>query len=227
MNERDTSRGSTGVQPSAWLSRSVDEARRLDLAVYSAIAGTPTPSLDRALRRLSSAANYSRLSIASAVILGVTGGRRGREAAVMGLASVAVTATALNLGVKSIVHRRRPDRAAERVPLPRQVRMPSSPAFPSGHSGAAFAFATGVGYVLPAAGFPLRALGALVAYSRVHTGVHYPSDVLAGALLGEALAQVTTHVLAQQREWLEALPVLPSVTRPTTSRSDPDVTRTG
>jgi membrane-associated phospholipid phosphatase len=120
---------------------------------YSAIAATSTPSLDRALRRLSSAADYSRLSIAAAAILGVTGGRRGREAATMGLSAVAVTATALNLGVKSIVHRRRPDRVAEHVPLPRQVRMPSSPAFPSGHSGAAFAFATGVGHVLPAAGF--------------------------------------------------------------------------
>ncbi len=73
--------------------------------------------------------------------------------------------------------------------------MPSSSAFPSGHSAAAFAFANGVGHVLPAAGFPLRALAALVAYSRVHTGVHYPGDVLAGALLGSAIAQATTYAL--------------------------------
>jgi undecaprenyl-diphosphatase len=113
----------------------------------------------------------------------------------MGLASVAVTATVLNLGVKPIVRRRRPDRAAEEVPLSRQVPMPSSTAFPSGHSAAAFAFATGVGHVLPTAGFPLRALAALVGYSRVHAGVHYPVDVLAGALLGGALAQATTRAL--------------------------------
>ena len=66
------------------------------------------------------------------------------------------------------------------MPRARQVRMPSSTAFPSGHSAAAFAFATGVGQVLPAAGVPLRVLAALVAYSRVHTGVHYPGDVLVG-----------------------------------------------
>ena len=42
---------------------------------------------------------------------------------------------------------------------------------------------------------PLRALAALVAYSRVHTGVHYPGDVLAGALIGTALAQLSTQVV--------------------------------
>jgi membrane-associated phospholipid phosphatase len=73
--------------------------------------------------------------------------------------------------------------------------MPSSSSFPSGHSAGAFAFAIGTGHVLPAAGIPLRALAALIAYSRVHTGVHYPGDVLAGALLGGAIAQATTYAL--------------------------------
>jgi undecaprenyl-diphosphatase len=184
---------------SDWFSRSLAEAQHLDLAVYSAIADTPSPNLDRALRRLSKAANYSRLSMASAAFLALTRGRAGREAAMMGLASVAVTSATLNLGVKPLVNRRRPDRVAEHVPLVRQVRMPTSTSFPSGHAAAAFAFATGAGYVLPSAGVPLRALGALVAYSRVHTGVHYPSDVLVGALLGGALAQITTH--AVERRW--------------------------
>ena len=77
--------------------------------------------------------------------------------------------------------------------------MPSSRSFPSGHSAAAFAFATGVGHVSPAAAVPLRVLAALVAYSRVHTGVHYPADVLVGALIGTGLAQFTTHMLARRR----------------------------
>ena len=96
----------------------------------------------------------------------------------------AVTATVVNVAVKPLARRRRPDRLAGDVPLARHVRMPSSRSFPSGHSAAAFAFATGVGHVSPAAAVPLRALAALVAYSRVHTGVHYPGDVLAGGLIG-------------------------------------------
>jgi membrane-associated phospholipid phosphatase len=195
MNQLDAN-GEAGVEEAgSWFSRAVHEAGQVDLAVHAAIADTPTPSLDLALSRLSRAADYSRLSIAAAVVLSVTGGHRGRAAAGMGLASIAVTSTVLNLGVKTIVRRRRPDRVALGVPRSRQVPMPSSTAFPSGHSAAAFAFATGVGRVLPIAGFPLRGLAALVAYSRVHTGVHYPGDVVAGALLGSALAQVTTYAL--------------------------------
>ncbi len=171
------------------------DAEGLDMAIYAAIAQTPTPALDRAMRRVSHAANYSRLSIASAGALAVLGGRQGRRAAATGLASVATTSAFANLIVKPLGNRRRPDRATEQVPLDRQVRMPGSTSFPSGHSASAFAFATGVGDVMPRAAVPLRALAAVVAYSRVHTGVHYPGDVVAGSLIGTVLAQLTAHAL--------------------------------
>jgi membrane-associated phospholipid phosphatase len=177
--------------PARWLR----DAERVDVALYATIAQTPTPALDRTMARLSHAADYSRLSLASAAVLAAIGGSRGRRAAANGLAAVAVTASLVNLGIKPLGHRRRPDRAVEQVPVARHVRMPSSTSFPSGHTAAAFAFATGVGHVLPAAAIPLRGLAALVGYSRVHTGVHYPGDVIAGALMGTALAQLTTHAL--------------------------------
>jgi undecaprenyl-diphosphatase len=72
--------------------------------------------------------------------------------------------------------------------------MPISSSFPSGHSAAAFAFATGVGHLSPVAAAPLHGLAALVAYSRVHTGVHYPGDVIVGSLLGVVLAQGTVNL---------------------------------
>ena len=106
---------------------------------------------------------------------------------------MAVTSAIVNALVKPVARRRRPDRHASDVPLARHVPMPTSRSFPSGHAAAAFAFATGVGHVSPAVALPLRGLAAVVGYSRVHSGVHYPADVLVGGLIGTTLAQLTTH----------------------------------
>ncbi len=183
------------LPPSAHPSSVGEDAERVDVAVYAAIARTPTPTLDRAMSRLSRAADYSKLSLGAAALLGLTGGRRGRRAAVVGLAALGTTATVVNVAVKPVGSRRRPDRVAQEVPIARHIPMPISSSFPSGHTAAAFAFATGVGHVHPQAALPLRALAALVGYSRVHTGVHYPGDVVAGALLGGAIAQLTARAV--------------------------------
>lgn len=188
---------SNGVRPGyrRWLR----DIENVDAALYSAIAATPTPSLDKAMSKLSDAANYSRLSLASAAALALAGGPTGRRAATFGLASIGLTATVVNIAVKPLSGRLRPDRAAEQVPLERHVRMPTSTSFPSGHTAAAFAFATGVGHLMPQAAVPLRVLAALVGYSRVHTGVHYPGDIVVGSLIGTTLAQITTHTLERHR----------------------------
>ena len=174
------------------------DAERIDAAVYAAIAATPTPSLDKGARRLSTAADYARLWLASAALLAVIRGSRGRRAAKWGLASVAATSTVVNVAVKPLARRRRPDRDLSRVPIDRHIPMPVSRSFPSGHTASAFAFATGVGHVLPSEAVALRALAAAVGYTRVHTGVHFPADVLLGGLIGSSLAQITVHALERR-----------------------------
>jgi membrane-associated phospholipid phosphatase len=169
------------------------EAHRLDVAVYEAILRTPTPNLDRKMSRLTQAADYSRLWLGSAAILAATRGSQGRRAAATGLASIAVTSAVANLVIKPLSRRSRPDPSSG--PIARRAPMPSSTSFPSGHSASAFAFATGVGSVMPVESIPIRALTTTVAYSRVHTGVHYPADVIAGAFLGTTLAQLTARGL--------------------------------
>jgi membrane-associated phospholipid phosphatase len=164
------------------------EAEQIDLAVYQAVADTPTPHLDVAMRRLSNAANYSRLSIAAAALLALTGGSRGRRAARSGMTAVAATSAFVNLVVKPLGRRRRPERSEQATASERAVRMPGSRSFPSGHTAAAVAFASAVSRVWPAAGAPLQVLAAVVGYSRVHTGVHYPGDVVAGAVIGAVIA---------------------------------------
>jgi undecaprenyl-diphosphatase len=178
----------SGVVPDrrAWR----EEIVRLDVAVYAAVAATPTPAIDGALRRLSHAADRSKLWVACSALLATAGGHRGRRAAATGLASIGVTSAVVNLALKPLGNRRRPKRAMYGVPAARHVDMPNSTSWPSGHSASAFAFTTGVGSVWPAAGVPLSVMASLVAYSRVHAGVHYPVDAIAGALSGMALAQI-------------------------------------
>jgi membrane-associated phospholipid phosphatase len=175
------------------------ELNRLDVAVYAAIAATPTPGMDVALRRLSLAANYSRLWLGCSALLAGFGGKRGRRATENGLAAIALTSAIVNLVLKPLGNRRRPDRDTHDVPVTRQVEMPSSTSWPSGHSASAFAFTTGVGAAFPAAGIPVSVLASLVAYSRVHTGVHYPSDAIAGTVSGVALAPVAVTALERRR----------------------------
>jgi membrane-associated phospholipid phosphatase len=187
--------------------RAAGEVGRLDLALYRAVADTRTPALDAPLARLSQAANYSRISIGLAFALALAGGPNGTRAAVRGMASVGVTSAVVNLAFKPLMRRQRPDLEGLFTGGRPGVSMPTTRSFPSGHTAAAFAFATGAGRGLAWAGPPLYALAALVGYSRVHTGVHYPLDVVAGALAGVALGEWTgacvDRATRPERGWVQ------------------------
>jgi len=167
------------------------ELGAIDRAVYAAIATTPTPTLDEPLRRLSNLASYSKLWLGVAGAMFGLGGPTGRRVAVTGVVAVGVTSAVVNLPMKFATRRARPDRDTAGVPGQRQVPMPETTSFPSGHAASAFAFAGAVGASLPVLAVPLRGLAAAVAYSRVHTGVHYPGDVVVGSMVGTTIGQTT------------------------------------
>ena len=152
----------------------LQELGLLDAAIFRAIAGTPTPTLDRPLRRLSDAADRSKLWLGIAAGMAAVGGRTGRRAAVTGIVAVGLNSALVNVGFKLAARRKRPDRDAAGVPADRRVPMPHSASFPSGHAASAFAFAAAVTQVESAAAAPLLLLASAVGYSRVHTGVHTP-----------------------------------------------------
>jgi membrane-associated phospholipid phosphatase len=188
-----------GVEPwqgwaSSYLAEVLRELGAVDRAVYEAVARTPTAKLDDPVRRLSDAANRSRLWLGIAAVIALFGGRRGRRAALEGVVAIGVASATVNLGVKPLRQRRRPDRLEPGPFAARHAKMPESTSFPSGHAASAFAFAHAVGRHLPGLAVPIRALAAGVAYSRVHTGVHYPGDVVVGSILGAGTAAMVAAV---------------------------------
>ncbi|MFB8279304.1 bifunctional phosphatase PAP2/diacylglycerol kinase family protein [Nocardia colli] len=153
----------------------------------------PSPA-DQLLRSLSMSANHSRLWMGIAAVLFVAGGRAQRRGAVRGLAAVSLASGVANGVAKPLFPRRRPP--VEAVPLLRRlVKPPVSSSFPSGHAASAAAFTTAVALESPGTAAVIAPLAVAVAYSRVHIGVHWPSDVVVGAALGSGVA------LATRRWW--------------------------
>lgn len=155
-------------------------AHEIDRRMMAWSRRAASPTADRLLVGLTQAADYSRLWMAIAGVMAATGGKRGRRAAAGGTLSIAIAATFANGPAKLLVRRPRPS-ASSRASL---IAMPATTSFPSGHSASAFAFATGACMELPRLAPLLVPLAGAVAYSRVYTGVHHPSDVLAGASIG-------------------------------------------
>jgi undecaprenyl-diphosphatase len=101
------------------------------------------------------------------------------------------TAAASANAIKAMVDRPRP---AVDHPL---IREPATTSFPSGHAATSFACAATLAMFVPRHAVPiLYVLAAAISYSRVYVGVHYPLDVLAGALLGLAVATALRLLLA-------------------------------
>ena len=172
------------------IQRVLSSVHERDLALFRRAALGHSPVLDRTLPKLTRAANRSILWMGIAGVLWLFRGRASRRAAARGLLSIAISSTLANGPAKLLSRRTRP--LLDDVPLVRQLsRAPKSTSFPSGHSASAFAFAVGAAIELPPTGFVLGPLASAVAFSRIYTGVHYPSDVIAGALLGSSVALAT------------------------------------
>jgi membrane-associated phospholipid phosphatase len=88
------------------------------------------------------------------------------------------------------------------------VRLPHSSSFPSGHASTAFAAATVVALLQPRLRVPALAVATLVAVSRVYLGVHFTSDVVAGAVLGALIGAAVVWLVRRAERPLALLTTL-------------------
>jgi membrane-associated phospholipid phosphatase len=146
-----------------------------------------TPGFERAMIRLAQSGENGLLWNAIAVLGGVMSARR-RDDYVRAVEIVLVTLV-LNTAVKYAVRRARPVLEEE---LPALTPVLSGRSYPSAHASTSFAGARALAAAgLP--GTPLHAVATAMAISRPYLGVHYPSDVVAGAFLGDAVARLMSR----------------------------------
>ena len=107
-------------------------------------------------------------------------------------------ALATNVLLKNLVHRIRPYVALENLSI--LVSEPSDWSFPSGHATASFAAAWALFRLAPKkVGVPALLLAILIALSRLYEGVHYPTDVLAGAAIGILSGESSVRLIRSRR----------------------------
>ncbi|MGL3804494.1 bifunctional phosphatase PAP2/diacylglycerol kinase family protein [Paeniglutamicibacter sp. R2-26] len=169
-----------------------------DRFLVRAVSRQPSGPQDVFFSTLSAAATKGKLWFALAGGFAMVHGKP-RRAALHGLLALGTASAATNLLFKTLLPRARP--VPGDLPVFRFVHpQPTSSSLPSGHSASAAAFALGVGLVSPALGAALAPLAVSVAYSRVHTGAHWPSDVFFGSAIGVGAALLTRHWWPEREE---------------------------
>ena len=158
-------------------------------------------ALDPCMIFLGSINDYGVIWLVLLGVLAALSGKTGRWAALTGLAGL-VAGLACSEVLKSIVMQPRPFVSLPDVRL--LVSPSSSYSFPSVNATYAFAASSGASLTarrllgrLPAWGWGLLALAIAVSYSRVYVGVHYPGDVLGGALLGISIGWLVASIGAK------------------------------
>ncbi len=118
------------------------------------------------------------------IVLLWKGGKRGRWALLVLILTIILTEPLVNRILKPLLDRVRPCNALEHVHLLTKKHL--SPSLPSAHAANFFAVATVLAFFYRKYQILFWSVAALVAYSRVAVGVHYPFDILAGAVVGIA-----------------------------------------
>lgn len=159
------------------------------------------PVLDVVMPFLTTQTNWYPILGGIAIALIVWGGKRGRMAAAMLVIAVALADQVSCSLLKPIFGRARPPLALPADHVRLLVHRSEAFSFPSAHAANSFAMASVVAWRLKRLAPVAYAIAAVVAYSRVYVGLHYPLDVLGGAVVGIAAGRVAIWIVVAAVRW--------------------------
>lgn len=173
----------------------VDRLYDLDLSIFYLINhGLKSPLLDKVLPLFSESGIFVIPLVIFAVFALIKWRLKGLWVILILGAAIGLTDSMSFYGIKSLVARPRPYHILDNVNVLKEWGYSSSFSFPSSHSANSFAIVTVLGWFYPKTTFVLIPAALLVALSRVYGGVHYPSDVIGGAILGMTCAAVVLMI---------------------------------
>ena len=170
----------------------------LDIGILRAIYGIRSPFFDTTFIGITDSAAAFAFGIPGILLILalVTKDAALRRNALLMLIPVAISAVVANI-LKYTIDLPRPYEVYHFI---RKLSVGGSPSFPSGHTADAFAFATAASLVYRKwfIVIPFMIWAALVGYSRMYLGVHFPSDVIGGAIVGATCSYVYYWVVKRK-----------------------------
>lgn len=170
-------------------------SQNLDIEILREINLNRNKNLDESFKLISKSSKVLGVSLpVSILVIGYLKNDSTIKNKGLFIAGATIMSGVITLGIKSAVKRERPHLTYPEIDAEEEEG--GSYSFPSGHTSIAFSSATALSIVYKKwyVVFPSYVWAGTVAYSRLHLGVHYPSDVIMGAIVGAGSSLLSHHI---------------------------------